>query len=344
MESVLIGTSSEVLIGRGLPDPLLPDREARQTVAVIHQSNSAATARSIVEQLGDRVVAREHPDRDLGKSLDAVGEVYRWLAAEGVGRQDTILGVGGGALTDAAGFVAATWMRGVESVLVPTTVLAAVDAAIGGKTALNVETSLPGVGKNLVGAFWLPSRVIVDLAVLSSNPPHLIIEGAAEILKAGLLGDPEIVNAYMSRGVEAPLEFLVPRAIAVKAAVVADDLREAGRRAILNFGHTIGHGLEAVSGLPHGHAVAVGMVAEGAISSARYGFDNPWLTSLIFSLGLPVAAGGISGRAISAWVARDKKRTGDGIRMVLLRGLGDPVVDTVSDDELQIGLAAIGAV
>ena len=228
------------------------------------------------------------PDRDEAKTMAVVEKAYRWLAEVPLGRHDTIVGVGGGAATDMAGFVAATWLRGVESVMVPTTMLGAVDAAIGGKTGINLE------GKNLVGAFHLPSRVVVDLDVMETVPATLRLEGLAEALKAGLVADPVLVELFERHGASAPLEDVVTRSIKVKAEVVGADYREDGRRAILNFGHTIGHGVEMAAGMPHGMAVAVGMVAAGAVSAARYGFPAQWLTDLIFSLGLPVSAFGVS--------------------------------------------------
>ncbi len=344
MEPILIGEGSEVLVGRGLPDPLLQERSGRQTAAIFHQEATLGIARRVAAITGVRSPMMALPDRDGAKTLEVVGEAYGWLVDESLGRADTIIGVGGGAVTDVSGFLAATWMRGVESVLVPTTLLAAVDAAIGGKTAINVGATAPGAGKNLVGAFWNPTRVLVDLDVIEQNPAGLILEGSAEILKAGLLGDEAIVAAYGDQGIDAPLEFLIPRAIAFKAGVVSEDPREGGRRAILNFGHTIGHGIEAATGMAHGFAVAVGMVAEAAISGTRHGFDHEWLTALVFSLGLPVAAAGVSADAVRHWMARDKKRSADGTRMILLRSLGDPVVETVSDEEVAHALRVIGVV
>lgn len=316
----------------------LPERNEREAVALLTQPG---VPRSVAERLGAtlthvRTMIHELPDREEAKELDTVGGIYDALAGFNLGRHDTIVGVGGGAATDVAGFVAATWLRGVESVLVPTTLLGAVDASIGGKTGVNRR------GKNLVGAFWLPSRVIVDLELLGRLPAPLVREGAAEVLKAGLLADRAIVDAYASNGIRADLGEVVPRAIAVKAEIVRSDPRESDRRALLNLGHTIGHAIEILAPMPHGHAVSVGMVAAGTISSVRYGFDVTWLTELLFGLGLPVAAAGVSLGAAAELVERDKKRTRDGVRMVLLRGVGDPVVEVVTTEELEYGMRAVG--
>jgi 3-dehydroquinate synthase len=327
--------TSEILIGRGFPNPFLPERGFRRTAAIFAQKGAGPVPQRVFEAVGTAPMMYI-PDRDEAKTMAAVENAYRWLAEIPIGRHDTVVGVGGGAATDMAGFVAATWLRGVESVMVPTTLLGAVDASIGGKTGINLE------GKNLVGAFHLPSRVIVDLDVMDAIPQDLRLEGLAEALKAGLIAEPGLVELFQAHGVSTPITDIVTRSIKVKADVVAADFREGGRRAILNFGHTIGHGVEMAAGMPHGLAVAVGMVAAGAISAARYGFPSQWLTDLIFSLGLPVSAFGISRDSILAFVGRDKKRTPDGIRMVLLRSVGDPVIDLVDDDEIDLGLTAIG--
>jgi 3-dehydroquinate synthetase len=327
--------ASEILIRRGFPDPFLPERTSRSTAAIVCQHGAAAVALRVFDAVGTAPMMYV-PDRDEAKTMAVIEKVYRWLAEVSLGRHDTIIGVGGGAATDMAGFVAATWLRGVESVMVPTTMLGAVDAAIGGKTGINLE------GKNLVGAFHLPSRVIVDLDVMDAMPATLRLEGLAEALKAGLVADPALVELFERHGASAPIEDVVTRAIKVKAEVVGADYREDGPRAILNFGHTIGHGVEMAAGMPHGLAVAVGMVAAGAISADRYGFPSQWLTDLIFSLGLPVSAFGVSRDSVLGFVERDKKRTVDGIRMVLLRAVGEPVVDFVDTAELDTALMAVG--
>jgi 3-dehydroquinate synthase len=328
-------TTSEILIGRGFPEPFLPERGYRRVAAIFTQPGADSVARRVVEAVGTGLLM-ELPDRDEAKSLTVVEKAYQWLAEAPIGRHDTIIGVGGGAVTDMAGFVAATWLRGIESVMVPTTLLGAVDAAIGGKTGINLA------GKNLVGAFHLPSRVIVDLDVLDAVPLNLRLEGLAEALKTGLIADPELVALFERHGASAPLDQVVKRSIRVKADVVSDDFREGGRRAILNFGHTIGHGVEIAGNLPHGLAVAVGMVAAGAVSASRFGFPSQWLIDLVASLGLPVAAPGLKLQAVLDLIGRDKKRTAEGVRMVLLRAVADPVVEIVTEGELAKGLAAVG--
>lgn len=336
MDAIPVTDRSEVVFG--LEAGILPPREERARVVVVTQPGPAARiADEVAGSLsGVGVHVHEVPDREAAKELDVVGALYDLLGERGIGRHDTVIGVGGGAVTDLAGFVAATWLRGVESVLVPTTLLAAVDAAIGGKTGVNRH------GKNLVGAYWLPTRVVVDLDVLAALPDGLLREGAAEVIKAGLLGDPQIVDEYAARGIGADLVRVVPRAIRVKADAVAGDLTEQGRRAVLNLGHTIGHAVELLAPMPHGHAVSVGMVAAAVLSNARYGFDHAWLIGLLFDVGLPVAAAGVSLTAARELIEKDKKRTAEGVRMVLLRGVGAPEVVGVSDGELDAAMRAVG--
>ena len=334
---IAVGDASEVLIGSGLPHRLLPASRGREQAVIICQPGSRHVAGSVLELLGSeaRATSIEVPDREEAKTIETLAHLYDRLAGLNVGRHDTIVGVGGGAATDLAGFVAATWLRGIESVLVPTTLLGAIDASIGGKTGVNV------MGKNLVGSFWHPSRVAISLEVLSRLPEPLVLEGSAEAVKAGFIADPELVDLFMKHGPAFPMADVVSRAVAVKAEVVSEDFRETGRRAILNFGHTLGHGIEVVCGLPHGHAVAVGMVAAAAVSADRHGFDEARVRVPLERLGLPTRIDAAPD-AVLRLVQRDKKRTASGVRMVLLRDIGDPVVEYVDEAALRLGLAAVG--
>ncbi len=340
MDRILIDGGEEILVGRGLPSPLLPPSD-RLRVLVVTQPGARQVAEAVAERVDiPTVEIFELPDREAAKDLDTVEAIYRRLLEGGFSRRDTIVGVGGGTVTDVAGFVAATWLRGIEVVHVPTTLLAAVDAAIGGKTGVNFQ------GKNLVGAFWHPSRVVIDLDVLSRLPRDLLREGSAEAVKAGLVGDPLLVDAYRRRGLDADLEVVVPRAVAVKARVVSADFREAGRRAVLNYGHTVGHALETVTGLAHGYAVAVGMTAAAEIARRRHGYDGDDQRRLLQGMGLPVdvddAGVDAGAEAVLEAMSRDKKRDVDGIRFVLLRDVGDPTVEHVTPDDVDAALEAVG--
>jgi 3-dehydroquinate synthase len=275
------------------------------------------------------------PDGDAAKTLQVAGEIYQWLADLGMGRHDTIIGVGGGAVTDLAGFIGATWLRGVEAVYLSTTLLGAVDAAIGGKTGVNLR------GKNLVGVFRHPSRVIIDLDELDRLPDHLLREGFAEAIKAGFIADSSLVELFDADNID--LEQVVVRAVRVKAGVVESDFLESGRRGILNYGHTIGHGIEVAAGISHGEAVSIGMIAAGAISERRFGFaGTARQRDLLDSLGLPVISPPVDPDEVRRLIGFDKKRDAGGLRMALLEDFSRPRLEYVSSDELSVGLAAVG--
>lgn len=331
---------TEVVIDSGLPVPLLPVSPGRRRVAVLTQpgaTNLAVEISSSLRREGMETDVIGLPDRDEAKTLAVAESVYESLAHFGLGRADTVLGIGGGSVTDLAGFVAGTWMRGVEAVYVPTTLLAAVDASIGGKAGVNLA------GKNLVGVFWHPSRVAVDTSLLQRLPRLVLREGMAEAFKAGLIGDRRLVSLLSERGIDAPLPEVVSRAIAVKAAIVSRDDRERGERAFLNFGHTIGHALEFASTLSHGESVAVGTVAACHISRKRLGFDRVEdVEQALTSLGLPTAVSGIDHARVIDLLRHDKKKDEKGLRMVLLRDLGTPVLENVDESDIEMGLTAVG--
>jgi 3-dehydroquinate synthase len=277
------------------------------------------------------------PDGEAAKDLAVAADLYRWLADVGVGRRDLLVGVGGGTVTDVAGFAAATWLRGIEVVHVPTTLLGAVDAAVGGKTGVNLD------GKNLVGAFHHPSRVVIDIDVLDALPAALRRDGLAEALKTGLIGDRHLVEVLEAGGERADLAEVVRRSVAVKAAVVERDFREAGEREILNYGHTIGHAIEVATGIRHGEAVAIGMVAAGRASALLAGFtEEDRQRDLVAGLGLPTTAAGAPRERIVELAALDKKRGRSGLRMVLLAAVGEPRVLPVDSATVDAALQAIG--
>jgi len=333
---------SEILVEAGLlrADTLLPEREGRGAVAILAQPSVVRVAALLEETIrssGLRSVAITLPDGEAAKRMGVVEDVYRELTAFGVGRQDTVIGLGGGALTDVAGFVAGTYLRGLEAVLIPTTLLGAVDAAIGGKTGVNVD------GKNLAGLFRHPARVIVDLDLLGSLPSDLRRDGTAEALKAGLVGDPELVEIYERRGIEAPLDEVVNRAVAVKAEVVSADFTEQGVRAVLNYGHTVGHAIEVAAGTTHGEAVAIGMVAAAVLSEMTVGFSGAAeQRELIASLGLPVEAPPVSVERVQELMAMDKKRDAAGLRFVVLEAVGKPAVVHADAASVRAAMASVG--
>ena len=340
METMRFAERTDVVFGRGLPEEIVLPHPQRTRVVVVTHAGAAGYAGQAAESLsggGLRVELVEVPDGDAGKTLEIAGTIYETLGRVGVNRYDTIVGVGGGAVTDLAGFVAGTWMRGVEVVHIPTTLLAAVDAAVGGKTAINQG------GKNTVGVFWHPSRVVVDYDILDALPPYIKRDGLIEVLKAGLIGDPGLLTILATDGAGTAAEQVVPRALAVKAEVVAEDERDKGRRAVLNLGHTIGHAVEFASPLSHGEAVGVGLAAAAAISERLLGFPGAdSVVRLVELVGAPTSVRGLDPHRVRELLELDKKRDGRGHRMALLREVGDVVVDSVGAETMESGLAAIG--
>lgn len=339
MERVSIATS-EVWVGRGTPFPLLPEREERRRLAILTQP--AATPRALEIAALARAAELEVeviglPDRDEAKTLDVAESVYEALARFGLARPDTVAGVGGGSVTDLAGFVAGTWLRGVEAVHFPTTLLGAVDAAMGGKTGVNLA------GKNLVGVIWHPTRVAVDIDLLEKLPVPLLREGMAEALKSGLVGDPGLCRILVEEGLDSDLEQIVLRSVRVKAALVEADERETGVRAYLNFGHTIGHAVEYASSLSHGESISVGMVAAAEVSRHLLGFERTDLVRhALRSMDLPTKVDGLDTARVRDLLRHDKKRDAQGMRMVLLEDLGAPQIQAVTLEEIELGLAAVG--
>ena len=297
----------------------------------------------------------EIPAGEASKSVSTYADAVGRLARMGLTRDGALFALGGGVVGDLGGFVAATYMRGVDLVMLPTSLLAMVDSAVGGKTGLDLLE-----GKNLVGAFVRPLMVAADPGWLRTLPEAEVSNGLAEVVKMGLLaGDRffeglDLIPAARAGDADA-LRALILHSIRFKAEVVAEDEREGGRRAILNYGHTIGHALEAAAGfaLPHGSAVAAGMVAEATISRARFGADLTDLHErLLESAGLPRRSPGIDAEAALLAMSRDKKRSaangvaegGTTHRFVLLRDVGVPVYGVpVGDDEARRAIGAVVA-
>jgi 3-dehydroquinate synthase len=344
----------EVLVGSGVLSAL-PDLVGKraETVAVIHDERLAAVARpacGALEAAGYRVAATDVPPGEAGKDVTVLARLWSWLAESRVTRSDCVVGIGGGAATDLAGFAAATWLRGVPVVLVPTTLLGMVDAAVGGKTAIDIAA-----GKNLVGAFHPPAGVLADLATLRTLPRADYVAGLAEVIKAGFIADGEILRLVTEDpGAAASADGrhtreLVERAITVKARVVAADLREAGLREMLNYGHTLAHAIEKLEryAFRHGDAVAIGMVfaAEvGRLSGHLTGDDVARHRELLTAVGLPVTYRRDAWPELRATMSLDKKARGARLRMVILDGVGNPVIyDSPPEDLLTEAYLAVAA-
>jgi 3-dehydroquinate synthase len=334
----------EVVVGAGAVEelPSLVGPEAR-TVVVIHPAGLGPIARPACQALQDAgylVRAEQIPDGEAAKDIAVAARLWSRLGAHRIGRRDAIVGIGGGATTDLAGFTAATWLRGIRLVLVPTTLLAVVDAAVGGKTAINIAE-----GKNLVGSFHPPAGVLADPALLASLPREEYASGLAEVIKAGFIADPVILelieaNPEGSARAGGPHERqLIERAVRVKAAVVTADLREAGPREMLNYGHTLGHAIERAEGyrIRHGAAVAVGMVYAAVVARLAGRLDEPAEKrhrAILAAVGLP------TGYRSGAWprlreaMAVDKKNRASGLRLVVLDALARPGILNDPPEEL----------
>lgn len=335
----VVGTT--VVLGRRLDGGELFGDEIPQRVVFLTQpgppAEQAVRLAAVVEDLEATASVLTVPDGEAAKTLEVVGTVIDRLEDEGLERGDMVVAVGGGAVTDLAGFVAGIYLRGVRCGLVPTTLLGAIDAAIGGKVAVNAR------GKNRVGLFRDPEVVLVDLEVLDHLPVDLVRHGLAEALKVGLVADPGLVDMVGALSPGASLEGIVRAAIAAKAAIVASDPKETGVREVLNFGHTIGHAIETVSGMAHGEAVALGMVAEALASEAIAGFaDAKVVRAAVAGIGLPVEAPNLVPSDLEHALRLDKKRRGGATRMVLLEEIGRPRVGVVDDATVRAALAAIG--
>jgi len=286
-----------------------------------------------------RVQVFRLPRGESAKNLAAVERTCQWLAGSGYDRGSVLIGVGGGAATDHTGFVAAIYLRGIAFALCPTTLLAAVDASVGGKTGVDIPA-----GKNLVGAFHQPRAVVADLGFLGTLPPREIAAGMAEVVKAGLIADAELFARLESDAQAVLSPALLPSAIAaavrVKIGVVCEDERESGRRAILNFGHTLGHAVEAASGyeLLHGEAVALGMVAALGLGEAR-GVTAPGLRAraqaVLARLALPVDVKARISPEVVERIEVDKKRRSEAVRFVLVPRPGEAVLCDIALPELK---------
>jgi 3-dehydroquinate synthase len=332
-----VGTDTpyQVVIGQGVSGLLASFVDGAEQVAFICSPLLRPAAEHVASGLTQNVTFLEVPDAEAGKTPTVLVRCWEELAGAGFTRSDAIVGFGGGAVTDLAGFVAATWLRGVRYVAMPTTVLGMVDAAVGGKTGINLP-----MGKNLVGSFYEPYTVLGDLNLLESLPVREVRSGFAEVLKAGFIADPEILQLFSAdpcaamSGGEASGE-LIRKAVAVKAKVVSADFRERtstvdsiGREA-LNYGHTLAHAIELRQGFNwrHGEAVSIGMVFAAEVA-ARLGLIDAELVAehrrVLSAAGLPISYSGAPWADLREAMSLDKKTRGSQLRLVLLRGLAAP--------------------
>jgi shikimate kinase/3-dehydroquinate synthase len=315
-----------------------------KTVAALH----AGGVEQALNEAGTRVVRVELAPGEANKNISSIEAIWRAALAGSVDRQATFVALGGGVVTDMTGFAASTWMRGVRWIGIPTTLLAMVDASVGGKTGVDL-----GSAKNAVGAFWQPSAVMCDVQYLATEGGRGFVSALAEVVKTALIGDPDmfrLLEAEAERVAARDLDLtaeLVRRSVRVKARIVSFDEREGGLRAVLNLGHTVGHALEAQAGytaLTHGEAISLGLVAALRLGEAL-GHTPRELTlrtlELLKRLGLPSSLQGQPLKEAVALIGHDKKRAGSAVRFVIARGLGQVELLSIPLQELAAQVLAL---
>lgn len=341
------GGDYTVSIGRGmLSEPEQVFAEALgagvNKVLIIHPPTLGAVANQLREKLmGEReVLLAEVPDAENAKRVEVAAFCWQVLGQADFTRSDAVIGLGGGAITDLAGFVAATWLRGVRLVHVPTTVLGMVDASVGGKTGINTSE-----GKNLVGAFYAPHAVLCDLDVLANLPRNELLAGFAEIVKCGFIAVPEILDI-----IEADVDLatdptseefkrLIELSVGLKARVVSEDFKENGQREILNYGHTLGHAIEHAERYTwrHGAAISIGMVFAAELSRMTQNLPDEVVERhrrILSSLTLPITYKADAWEHLLATMKRDKKARGAMLRFVVLTAEGKTTILNVPDTSI----------
>lgn len=345
--SVTGGGEYTVSIGRGMlsnPEPVFAEALGAgvNKVLIIHPPTMGAVANKLRDQLmGEReVLLAEVPDAENAKRIEVAAFCWQVLGQADFTRSDAVIGLGGGAITDLAGFVAATWLRGVRLVQVPTTVLAMVDASVGGKTGINTAE-----GKNLVGSFYAPHAVLCDLDVLENLPRNELLAGFAEIVKCGFIAVPEILDI-----IEADVDMatdptsdqfkrLIELSVGLKARVVSEDFKENGQREILNYGHTLGHAIEHAERYTwrHGAAISIGMVFAAELSRMTQNLPDDVVDRhrrILSSLTLPITYKAEAWEHLLTTMKRDKKARGSMLRFVVLTAEGKTTILNVPDTSI----------
>lgn len=268
------------------------------------------------------------PDGEAAKSAQTLAQMWDWMGAAGFTRSDLVVAIGGGTVTDAAGFLSATWLRGIDWIAIPTTLAGMVDASVGGKTGINSE-----YGKNLIGAFHSPRKVIIDSKWLNTLSNRDIAAGLAEVIKSGFIGDQSILDLMQNFDLERDrnnfevLNQLIEKSIAVKSGVVSSDFKESFGREVLNYGHTLGHAVERHSkyALRHGEAVSIGLVFAAHLSQMHCGLDQNIVQqhiSLLEKVGLPTTYYRAALPQLQALMSIDKKSRGNTLRFVGISEVG----------------------
>jgi 3-dehydroquinate synthase len=351
MKSISVTSERDYTVSIGSPwiTSLLPLIQSRTRVAVIVSSGFSPDLSSL-QKLDCEVHVFTVADGEDAKNPSTLLTLWNWLGAAGFTRSDVIVGIGGGAITDLSGFAAATWLRGIDWIAVPTSLAGMVDASVGGKTGINSD-----YGKNLIGSFHSPISVIIDVDFLQTLSLRDISAGMAEVIKCGFISDPEILN--LSSGCTAQtllsdrelLIDLIYRAVRVKATVVSNDFKESFAREALNYGHTLGHAIEIHSKyqLRHGEAVSIGMVFVAELAAVRGLIDTSTVAlhrDLLSRFGLPTTFERGAWSKLAPLLALDKKARGKTLRFVVLEGIGSTVrLEDVSSAELDAAYEMIAS-
>ena len=325
MTSVIVNASKtyEIKIGAGLLHTIgteVKKLERAQRICIVSESTVwplyGETVSDSLEAEGFWVCTFLFPAGEESKNGKTFFDLVNFLAEHKLTRSDLIIALGGGVVGDLAGFAAASFLRGIRFVQVPTTLLAAVDSSVGGKTAIDLPA-----GKNLCGAFWQPSLVLCDTDVLRSLPSPIFRAGCAEVIKYGILYDPNLFSHLEENGLAFDLEAVIARCVELKRNVVMEDEFDMGARMKLNLGHTIGHGVEARSNfqLSHGEAVAIGIAI---VCRASHCVDSDRILSLLEQFGLPITAA-YPVEDIYAYTLSDKKRSGGIVKLIIPNAIGN---------------------
>lgn len=338
-----------VSIGGQWESLLIPLIQERTRVAVITSSSYSPDLTSL-QSLDCELHVFTVADGEEAKNTATLLNLWNWLGAAGFTRSDLIVGIGGGAITDLTGFAAATWLRGIDWIAVPTSLAGMVDAAVGGKTGINSD-----YGKNLIGSFYSPISVIVDVDLLGTLSPRDISAGMAEVIKCGFISDPQILKLASESSTQTLLSNrdalieIVARAISVKASVVSSDFKESFDREALNYGHTLGHAIEihAQYQLRHGEAVSIGMVFVAELAAARGLIDEATVTmhrDLLKRYDLPITFDRQAWSKLLPLLSLDKKARGNTLRFVVLDGIGSTKrLEDVTSNELDAAYEMISS-
>ena len=332
MTSILVNAerSYSVILTSSWKTELAQLIQGRTRVAVIVSESFKPDLSGLLD-LESEIHVFDVPDGEEAKNVATCNKLWNWLGAAGFTRSDLIVGLGGGAITDLAGFTAASWLRGLDWIAVPTSLAGMVDASVGGKTGINSE-----YGKNLIGAFHSPSAVIIDTNFLETLSDRDFAAGMAEVIKCGFIADPGILRLAANHSIESlrktpeAIFDLIHRAVSVKAEVVSSDFKESFTREALNYGHTLGHAIEifAKYQLRHGEAVSIGLVYAAELAAARGLISTDELAlhrSLLSTYQLPISFDRQAWQKLAPLLALDKKARGNTIRFVALSGIGSTI-------------------